>query len=75
MARYRLLDGTVVRGRSYREVVEAMAATKLTEVRSRAGYRRETARRAFEVYGAKISSDSDAEFVRDLLDHQLLERV
>lgn len=69
---FELPDGNVIGGNTYTQVVQAMASMKLGETHSRAGYRRETARRSMEMYQAKIDPTTDETFVKSMVDEQLL---
>lgn len=73
--RYRMIDGEEYSGRSYREVVAAMARDKLAEPRSLEGYRRATARRVQDMYGKQVSAVDNGTFVRGLVSVGLMERV
>lgn len=69
-----MIDGTAYRGRTYKEVVAAMADDKLSEPRTLEGYRRSTAKRVLDMYQAKVRTDTDRNFVLGLVAAGLMER-
>ena len=72
--RYKLPDDTVIYGQDATELVDAMAQRKLAEPRSRAAYRRATARRiAWD--GPKIRTDTDDNFIDDLISEGILTKT
>lgn len=75
MKRYLLLDGTLVGGRTYADVVRSMAGMKMTKPRSLETYRQATATRASDMYGKKVDPTSDATFVKTMVAAGLLETI
>lgn len=73
--RFRTYDGEEHSGRSYREIVVALAQQKLTKPRSLAGYRRDTARRCSEMYGITIDTRDNRKFILSLVEAELMERI
>lgn len=73
--RFRLPDGTEIGGNTYAEVVQSMASFKLSDVRSIAGYRRETSRRAFELYQVKLDPSSDRSLIQSMVAAELLQAI
>jgi hypothetical protein len=73
--KFRLPDGNEVAGRSYEDIVAAMADEKLREPRSMESYRRATARRVSSGYGVIIDSTDDRSFILSLEAAGLMERV
>lgn len=73
--KFRMVDDLVVTGRSYEDIVERMAAEKLSEPRSRETYRRATARRASSVYAVAIDATDDRAFVLSLEAAGLMTRL
>jgi hypothetical protein len=61
-----------VRGANYAEVVQDMAAMKMTKPRSRLSYRQSLAQRAKEMYGKNVDWTTDEKFIKSLVDAQLL---
>lgn len=61
--RFVMLDGNIVTGRSYSDIVFRMSQEKMREPRSMRSYRRATARRVEGVYGIKIDWRDDKSFV------------
>jgi len=64
--RFVLLDGNIITGRSYSDIVFRMSQEKMREPRSMRSYRRATARRVEGVYGLEIRHDTDRHFVIDM---------
>lgn len=73
--RFQLPDGPQVGGRSYTQVVEAMANQKFSRPRSLQSYRRATALRAKVAYNVTVATDDDRSFVLDLVKNGLLKRL
>lgn len=73
--RFMMLDGPTYIGRSYEDIVGKMLGDKLVKPRSRARYRRATARRASEAYNVAIDASNDRRFVRTLEAAGLLVRL
>lgn len=72
---YRLPDGEVIAAHDALEVVEGMAARKFTSPRSRASYRRATAKRTLAMHGFTIDSRTDETFVATLIEAGLLKEI
>lgn len=70
--RFQLPDGAEVQGTTYAEVVQEMAAMKMTKPRSRLSYRQALAQRAKEMYGKNVDWSTDANFVKSLVEAELL---
>lgn len=64
--RFVMLDGNVITGRSYSDVVFRMSQEKMREPRSMRSYRRATARRVKEAYGVSIDHETDRQFILDM---------
>lgn len=67
--------GEEVQGRSYEDVVVAMADLKLEAASSLKRYRRSTAQRVSETFGKEIDPSTDESFVKSLEEVGLLERM
>lgn len=65
-------DDTEVSGRSYAQVVTAMASEKMMTPKSRKSYRISTAKRVFGIYGYIVATENDKEFVKSLVEAALL---
>lgn len=70
--RFQLLDGTIIEGSTDAELVDAMASEKFVDARSRAGYRRSTARRVATLHEVEVRTDSNEHFIADLIKHGLM---
>lgn len=68
-------DGEEYVGRSYKAVVQAMAAAKMTSPSSRFAYRRQTAARVAAMYEREVRHDTDKNFIIDLEAAGLLKRM
>lgn len=71
--RFATEDGQEYTGRSYDEIVAAMASDKLVEPKSLDSYRRATAKRIRSSFGILIPTDTSKHFVRHLVASGLLE--
>lgn len=75
MFRFRMADGTSFAGRSYTQVVRAMAGEKMVRPRTLERYRLKTAERVHDAYGIQIDTSSNSKFIRSLVTHKLMEQV
>jgi hypothetical protein len=73
--RYSLPDGKVVVGRSYYDIVRAMADEKFVRPRSLVRYRKSLAERVAAMYGQKVNTSSDKVFVNSLVEAGLLVKI
>lgn len=73
--KYLMSDGLVLQGRSYREIVQEMAGTKMRLPRTRASYRQRVSDRVKDLYGWDVNPRSDSTFVNDLEKYGLMEKV
>jgi hypothetical protein len=69
------MDGRVISGRSYTDIVKKMSELKFVRARSLARYRRATARRVADLFGVDVNVEDDRSFVQSLEAGSLLERV
>lgn len=73
--KYRMPDGVVISGETHTQIVEQMAGHKLTEPRSLATYRHETASRVADMYEMIVDATDDSSFVTSLEAMGLMERL
>ncbi len=73
--RFVLPDGREITGRSYTDVVAAMADEKFEEPRSLESYRMAAAARASSMYNVIVDATDDRSFVKSLEAADLLRKV
>lgn len=73
--RYALPDGKVVTGRSYTDIIAAMADEKLIGPRSLTTYKRTLAKRVKAFYDKTIDTSDDQKFVDSLVDAGMLVKI
>lgn len=73
--KFKMIDGKEIGGRSYDDVVAAMAGAKLREPRSLESYRRATARRIKGIYRSAVNTKDNRSFIQSLEQAGLLERI
>lgn len=72
--KFRTVDGHVVAGNSYEDVVEGLASRKFTTVRSLSSYRESVARRARQ-FGNRLDPSSDEALITSAENAGLLKRI
>lgn len=73
--KFRMIDGHIYSGRSYRAVVVGMAGDKLRRARNLQSYRTSVARRVTEAFDAPVDDSSDASFIQSMERAGLMERI
>lgn len=73
--KFRMIDGALYKGRTYRKVVAMMAQDKLRIPRNLLAYRKNTAQRVHEAYDLTIDPSSDKNFIVSLCKAGLMEQV
>lgn len=73
--KFKMIDGHVYSGRTYRQVVAAMAGDKLRRPRTLENYRRGVRDRVADALEATIDASTDTSFIQTMEAAGLMERI